>query len=95
MTRKLFLHACPMEDVLFTVGSRRKKVHLPLQAGLVAPLRRAMERGAVLCGGSAGAICWSVFRSRAGVLLRRAVSLPSPPPRHNRGWSVSERTGLP
>ena len=25
VTRKLLLHACPMEDVLFTVGSRRKK----------------------------------------------------------------------
>ena len=25
---------------------------------MLAPLRRAMERGAVMCGGSAGAICW-------------------------------------
>ena len=28
------------------------------RAGVLAPLRRAMERGAVMCGGSAGAICW-------------------------------------
>ena len=46
------------DAVLVSGGNTLYAVDRWRRAGLVAPLRAAMERGAVLCGGSAGAICW-------------------------------------
>ena len=44
--------------VLVSGGNTLYAVDRWLRCELVPPLRRAVERGCVLCGGSAGAICW-------------------------------------
>ena len=46
------------DAVLVSGGNTLFAVERWRRAGLVAPLRAAAERGAVMCGGSAGAICW-------------------------------------
>ena len=44
--------------VVVSGGNTLYAVSRWVQCGIDVALRRAMERGAVLCGGSAGAICW-------------------------------------
>ena len=46
------------DAVLVSGGNTLFAVERWRRAGLVEPLRAAAERGAVMCGGSAGAICW-------------------------------------
>lgn len=46
------------DAILVSGGNTLYAVDRWQKAGLVGPLKRAADRGAVLCGGSAGAICW-------------------------------------
>jgi len=46
------------DAVLVSGGNTLFAVDRWRRCGAVAPLRAARDRGAVLCGGSAGAICW-------------------------------------
>lgn len=58
-------------------GDTRKMLELWKMHSFERPLRRALERGAVLCGVSAGANCW--FRGCSSDTLRTASGDPNAP----------------